>query len=98
MVGILMTENENGMPDIVVENGEMVLGDVLQQNQALILTLHRGELKESPAVGVGISDMLLDHDPLLWRSRIREQLEMDGQTVNDIKITTNGVTIDASYK
>ena len=98
MVGILMTENENGMPDIVVENGEMVLGDVLQQNQALILTLHRGELKESPAVGVGISDMLLDHDPLLWRSRIREQLEMDGQTVNDIKITTNGVMIDASYK
>ena len=93
-----MTENENGVPDIVVENGEMVLGDVLQQNQALILTLHRGELKESPAVGVGISDMLLDHDPLLWRSRIREQLEMDGQTVNDIKITTNGVTIDASYK
>ena len=93
-----MTENENGMPDIVVENGEMVLGDVLQQNQALILTLHRGELKESPAVGVGISDMLLDHDPLLWRSRIREQLEMDGQTVNDIKITTNGVMIDASYK
>ena len=37
------------------------LGDTLRQNQALILVLHQGELKERPEVGVGIEDMLLDN-------------------------------------
>ena len=41
--------------------------------------------------------MLLDNQPLYWRARIREHLEMDGQTVNSIKITTSGVHIDAHY-
>ncbi len=75
----------------------LVLGETLPQNQALILLLHQGELKESPVVGCGISDMLLDHQPLLWRTRIREQLEMDGQTVDKVIITTTGIHIDAHY-
>ena len=73
------------------------LGDILRQNQALILTLHKGELKERPMVGVGLSDMLLDNDPMYWRSSIRDQLELDGQTVGSVEITTNGVKIDAEY-
>lgn len=73
------------------------LGDILRQNQALILTLHKGELKERPMVGVGLSDMLLDNDPMYWRSTIREQLELDGQTVGDVEVRTNGVKIEADY-
>lgn len=75
----------------------LVLGDTLRQNQALILVLNKGELKERPSVGCGIADMLLDHDPLFWRSMIREQLEMDGQKVSKINITTQGIMIDAQY-
>lgn len=75
----------------------LVPGDVLRQNQALILVLHKGELKERPAVGCGLSDMLLDDDPLLWRSVIREQMEMDGQSVAKVAITTTGVVLDAEY-
>lgn len=78
--------------------GGLVVGDVLAQNQAMILTLHPGELKDSPVVGVGITDMLLDHNPLLWRSRIREQLEMDGQTVETITIGHDGIDIAATYE
>lgn len=73
-------------------------GETVHQNQALILMLHKGELKERPAVGVGISDMLLDNDPLYWRGVIKEQLEMDGETVNSVKILTTGIQIDADYK
>lgn len=73
------------------------VGEVLRQNQALILTLHKGELKERPLVGVGLSDMLLDNDPMYWRSSIMEQLELDGQTVGSVEITINGVKIDAEY-
>lgn len=75
----------------------LALGETLPQNQALILLIHPGELKESPALGCGISDMLLDHQPLLWRTRIREQLELDGQKVNQVTITTSGIHIDAHY-
>lgn len=75
----------------------LVVGDVTAQNQALILRIHKGELKENPSVGCGIEDMLLDSDPLFWRTEIREQLEMDGQTVNSIEIGNDSITIDANY-
>ena len=48
-------------------------------------------------VGVGLSDMLLDNDPMYWRSTIREQLELDGQTVGSVEVTTKGVRIEAEY-
>ena len=74
------------------------VGEVLRQNQALILTLHKGELKERPLVGVGLSDMLLDNDPMYWRSSIMEQLEMDGQRVESVEVTTHGEKIAADYE
>lgn len=75
----------------------VAIGDTLAQNQALIIGCHRGEFKEQPAVGAGISDMLLDHDPLAWRTVIREQLEMDGQTVDEVAVTNRGIKIKAKY-
>lgn len=75
----------------------LTLGETLQQNQAVILAMHQGELKERPAVGVGISDMLLDNDPIYWRTKIKEQLEMDGQKVESVKLTQSGIEIEATY-
>lgn len=97
MNGIQMTLNSNGELVPTIKNGSLVVGDIIRQNQAVILTIHKGELKENPSVGVGISDMLLDNDPILWRNEIREQLERDGQTVNSVKLTANGIEIDAEY-
>lgn len=79
-----------------IEQG-IAIGDTLRQNQALLLTLHQGELKETACLGCGISDMLLDHDPIYWRSMIREQLEMDGQTVEKVKVTRSGIEIESTY-
>ena len=81
----------------VVARGTLAIGDILRQNQALLLMLHKGELKERPAAGVGISDMLLDNDPIYWRTQIKEQLEMDGQRVGSVKITRTGIQIEATY-
>ncbi|WP_277821160.1 hypothetical protein [Palleniella muris] len=98
MNGIQLTWDEKGQTlEPVVRNGSLVTGDILAQNQALLLCLHNGELKERPAVGVGISGMLLDHDPIFWRTRIKEQLEMDGQTVESVRITLAGIDIKATY-
>lgn len=78
--------------------GGMMVGDILAQNQALLLTLHPGELKDAPAIGVGLTGMLLDHNPLMWRGLIREQLEMDGQTVERIRIKRESIEIVAKYE
>lgn len=99
MTGIQLTwgtDNGNYL-EPVVSGGKLVVGDILRQNQALLLMLHKGELKERPAVGVGISDMLLDNDPIYWRTSIKEQLEMDGQRVGSVKITRTGIQIEATY-
>ena len=77
--------------------GGLVIGDILRQNQALLLVLHKGELKSDPSVGVGISDMLLDHNLRIWKKEIREQMELDGQKVDSIQITYAGLVIDSKY-
>lgn len=79
-----------------IESG-LIVGDILHQNQAIILTIHKGDLKENPSVGVGLPDMILEHNLMIIRNEIRQQLEMDGQKVNSVKVTSKSVEIDAKY-
>lgn len=101
MRGIQLTDYDL---DIKVEYGisgkiisGLVIGDILHQNQALILVLHKGDLKSDVSVGVGIDRMLLDNERLTWTREIREQLEMDGQKVEDVRITGKQIIIKAAY-
>ena len=75
----------------------LVVGDILHQNQALILVFHKGDLKDDVSVGVGIDRMTLDNDRLTWSREIREQLEMDGQKVENVTVTDKSIKIKASY-
>jgi hypothetical protein len=100
-IGIQLTDY---IPTVAVERDEhgritrgLVVGSTLHQNQALLLSLHPGEMKDNPSVGVGISDMLMDSDPLYWRGAIRNQLVRDGQNVQSIVITSDSVDIEARY-
>ena len=79
-----------------IESG-LIVGDILHQNQAIILTMRKGDLKENPSIGVGLPDMVLEHNLMAVRSEIRQQLEMDGQRVNSISVTSAAVQIDANY-
>lgn len=75
----------------------LVVGDILYQNQALILAFQKGDLKSDVSVGVGIERMLLDNEMLVWEREIQEQLEMDGQTVESVQVTTKEIKIKARY-
>lgn len=98
MEGIRLQYDADGTAlEPIIKNGSLSTADTLRQNQALLLMLHKGELKENPAVGIGISDMLLDNDPIYWRTMIKEQLEMDGQRVSGVRLTTTGIEIKATY-
>lgn len=101
MNGIQLTDYDLSVDVILDTSGKiesgLVVGDILFQNQALILSFHKGDLKEDVSVGVGIDRMLLDNDMLTWKREIQEQLEMDGQKVESIEIDTKEIKIRASY-
>lgn len=101
MKGIQLTDFQVAINPQTDTNGKIVsgfvVGDILHQNQAILLSMHKGELKERPEMGVGISDMLLDNDPVYWKSQIRESLEMDKQTVDKIVLTQTKISIDSHY-
>ena len=75
----------------------LVVGDILHQNQALLLSMGKGELKENPSVGIGFTDMLLSHDLTEMRYEIKQQLELDGQVVDKIILTPTEISIIAHY-
>ena len=93
--GILLDENG----DIMVRNGGIAIGGTSLQNQYLILLAQKGEFKEYPTLGVGISDMLHDDDELEWKKRIREEFAKDDLKVNkiDLNLQTGNIVIDAQY-
>lgn len=62
----------------------MVIGNTLNQNQALILITRKGEWKFRPDMGVGIEDAILDDDLLNYRHSIKEELVKDGMTVRKL--------------
>ena len=101
MIGIQLTDYDVNID--VQRDGDghiasgLVLGDILAQNQALILTMHKGDLKSDVSVGVGIDRMLLDNDRLGWEREIQEQLELDGQMVEAVEVTNKEIKIKAQY-
>ncbi len=75
----------------------LVLENTTNQNQYFILIANKGDYKLAPAVGVGISDMLNDHDFLFWEREIALQMKLDGQKVKTVKVRDNKFSLDASY-
>lgn len=75
----------------------IVVGNTLYQNQALILNAHKGEYKDSPVLGAGISDILGDSDLVGWKREVVLQLESDSMRVNKIELTTSKLSVDADY-
>lgn len=98
--------NSNGILDIEISlikdsNGlilqGMVLGDTTEQNKALILICHEGEIKEYPDFGCGIEDIVNDHDFLLWERKITGMFERDGMKDVIVKLKPNNIEIQARY-
>lgn len=75
------------------------IGTTTFQNQALILQAFKGEFKEYPTLGVGISDILGDDEMTGWKREIALQLKTDGMKVKtvDLDLKNNKLTIDAEY-
>lgn len=97
MIGIQCTTAANGY-DLLIKDGHAVIGETTAQNQAFILMAHKGDFKEYPLLGVGLQDITNDHDFPAWKRLITEQLEADGQQIDKLEITNEGMTLEAKYK
>ena len=67
--------------DLLASGGDLVTGDSLIQQQAILLTVVEGEIKQSPNTGVGISTYLNDEDTQSLYSKIKSQFRKDNLTV-----------------
>jgi len=77
----------------------LVIGNIMNQNQALILIANPGEFKTEPTIGVAIDELIFDNDYLRFRHRIREHFEKDGLKVKSIQLSEGKpLLIDASYE
>ena len=98
MNALRLIQDESGSVDLELAGGTMAVGEVLEQNQYLLLITQQGEWKEFPLVGVGIGDIVNDNDLPKWKRAISEALEQDGQTIEKLELTTEKLNIKASYR
>ncbi len=108
--GIQLTDSSTGLQNIdlkidVVRNVDglimqgLVVGDTMNQNQAMIIIANPGEFKFNPTLGVAINELVLDDDYLRFRHRIREHLIKDGMKVKNVNFYPNQpLEIEATYE
>ena len=85
--------------DLLVAEGDMVVGDAALQHQQDLLTANEGEYKFDPLVGVGLAEFLDDEDSSAMMKKVRVQFGSDGMNVRMARINANGkIEIDAEYK
>lgn len=102
--GILLDINTRDFDIKIIRDAEgkirqgLHVGNITNQNISIILYMQPGELKEQPTVGVGINNMILDHDYLLYKHKIRQQLNAEGMQINYLEINGQKIEIDANYE
>jgi hypothetical protein len=84
--------------DLIIENGDFVINtNDLQQRQELLLLTDKSEWRESPLIGVGAANYLLDDkDAAALSAEIKRQFEADGQQVSLLKNNNYKITVNAS--
>jgi hypothetical protein len=90
--------------DLAFEDGDFALGDATEQHQAHNLVANKGDLRAFPQAGVGVDMFLGDENPDFseMRAEIELQLELDGQTIESVRIDLSKegselVRIDAGW-
>jgi hypothetical protein len=82
--------DENG--DLLIKDGDFVIGESDSQHVFDIITSFIGEWKQYPNVGVGIMQYLKAQNPNTAANSIKQQLQADGYSLNNctVKIDETG--------
>lgn len=95
MQDILLDVESN---DMVIENGDMVVGFSDFQHQHLLLLLPKAAIKQHPLATVGIETFLNDSDIDGMLHEIRSKFIKDGMTVNKLVYNEQNGDLDYNAK
>jgi hypothetical protein len=79
--------------DLMIRDGDFVMGISDAQHVGLLVRLHKGNLKHEPLVGVGEKRLINGVVDGEIRREIQLQLESDGYRVKEIKGTAENLEI-----
>lgn len=84
--------------ELQIANGDLVVADNLKQAQQLLLVTNKGEWKQNPTMGVGVSNYLETGATDRLSREIREQFSRDGMSVSSVRITGSTLDVEAEWK
>ena len=91
----LMLDEEG---DLLIENGDFVIGESTQQNIGLILISEKGEWRHAPFVGAGLRSAIEDEaEPAELIQEIKKQLELDGLQNVQIDASSGAFRVEGNY-
>lgn len=93
MKGIVLDEDR----DLLIENGEVAIGEIDSQNLEMLIIAEKGEIREAPLRGVGIRRYVDDEDPATLLQAIRNEVAEESMTLDTIEIKNGKLNIDAHY-
>lgn len=91
---ILLAENF----DLLIKDGDLVIGESTRQHQKLLLLANKGEIREFPQRGVGIERWIDDDFSVSLHSAIKREFEADGMTVDLVRGDLGDLQIEAEYE
>lgn len=88
--------------DLLIKDGDIVVGESTEQHQKHLLLAQKGDFRQHPQIGVGLSDFLNDDALRDLPAAIQKEFENDGMKVKKINVIKKendkmGLKIDASY-
>lgn len=84
--------------DLLIQDGDFVIGDSTIQNQKLLFVTKKGEWRQNIGVGIGAIDYINDDALADLSQEIQKQFEADGMRVKKVSVMDDGaVSWDAEY-
>lgn len=83
--------------DLLIKNGDLVIGESTYQHQQLLLLAEKGEIREFPTRGVGIRTWLLDDQAGNLNGAIKREFEADGMRVESVNTRGGNINVVANY-
>ena len=88
--------NEDG--SLKITDGDLTIGESTIQHQSLIIKASKGGVKHYPALGVNVSEVLLDESPDGFILSIRKEFKRDGMLVKSLNLEKSKIKIEAHYE
>jgi hypothetical protein len=76
--------------DLIIANGDFVIGENILQEVGIIIRLNSGDLKSDPVLGPNLIQLINSkEDPQEFEERVRIHLARDNKNYEDIKKLIN---------